>query len=157
MPSCIKIISIGDKMAGWVKEGFDVYRQRLQGHFRLELIEITANKRSDTHQLKKAVKEESDRLQQACDPNGLTIALDRLGRNMDTPAIASQLEKNAMQNINILIGGPEGIDASLINRCDQVWSLSALTFPHPIVRIILAEQLFRAYSILSNHPYHRGN
>lgn len=157
MPCCIKIISIGDKMSDWVEKGFDTYCKRIQGYFHLELIELAANKRKDTHQIKKTIKEESTRLQQACDPSGLTIALDRRGKMMDTPAIKDQLEKNAMRNINILIGGPEGIASDLIKKCDQVWSLSALTFPHPIVRIILAEQIFRAQSMLNNHPYHRGN
>jgi len=86
------------------------------------------------------------------------IALDVLGKSWSTEQLSGQLDQwlASGQDIVLLVGGPEGLSKACLQRADQKWSLSALTFPHPLVRVILAEQLFRAWSILSNHPYHRG-
>ena len=88
----------------------------------------------------------------------IVIALDVLGKSWSTEQLASQLDQwlASGQDVALLVGGPEGLSPACLQRADLKWSLSALTFPHPLVRIILAEQLFRAWSILSNHPYHRG-
>ena len=91
--------------------------------------------------------------------NNMCIALDRQGKELSTKALADQLGKfyDNSQDISILVGGPEGIDAHSLKQCQSTWSLSKLTLPHPLVRVLLAEQIFRAWSILNNHPYHRAS
>ena len=88
-----------------------------------------------------------------------TISLDRKGKPIDTVALADRLQRwiDENQDVALIIGGPEGIDASLLGESDETWSLSALTFAHPLVRVMVAEQLYRAWSITANLPYHRGD
>ncbi len=90
-------------------------------------------------------------------PGDYCIALDRTGKTFDTTALSQSLKHwhDTAQNISLFIGGPEGLSEACLNHADTVWSLSKLTLPHPLVRVIVAEQIYRAWSILTNHPYHR--
>ncbi|HPY41824.1 MAG TPA: 23S rRNA (pseudouridine(1915)-N(3))-methyltransferase RlmH, partial [Thiolinea sp.] len=108
--------------------------------------------------LKRICELEGEKLLAAIPAGSLVIALDVLGKPWSTEQLSSQLDQwlASGQDVALLVGGPEGLSKACLQRSDQKWSLSALTFPHPLVRIIVAEQLFRAWSILSNHPYHRG-
>ncbi len=153
----INLIAVGTRMPTWVDDGFKDYQKRLPANYQLILTEVPANKRDKNSDIDKLLKKESEALFAKCVPTQITIALDRLGKTLDTQQLATKLKNwhDQSQDINILIGGPEGIHANYLNCAHELWSLSALTLPHPIVRVIIAEQLYRAYSIIQNHPYHR--
>ena len=145
----IQIIAVGSKMPSWVNEAYQEYQKRLLPEIQLLLKEIPVQK---TTQL------ENQHIINAIKPGCYTIALDSRGAQYTSEQCAEQLNhwKHLAKPINILIGGPEGYTPETLAKADAKWSLSALTFPHPIVRIILAEQLYRAQSILKGHPYHRA-
>ena len=153
----LSLIAIGKKMPGWVVTAYNEYADRLPKDFSLQLIEVSAHKRTKNADTNKIMQIESESLLNAVPANNITIALDRQGQALSTKALADQLSNyyEQSQNISLLIGGPEGISATVLQKCDALWSLSKLTLPHPLVRVMLAEQLFRAWSILNNHPYHR--
>lgn len=153
----IRLISIGTKMPTWVTSGFNEYAKRLPRDYALELIELPAVKRGKEANLNKILEEEGQRLLAASKPQDLIIALDRQGETLDTATLSKHLLEwhDHSQSISLLIGGPEGISSQVLQQAHQRWSLSALTLPHPLVRVVIAEQCYRAWSILTNHPYHR--
>ncbi len=144
----IHIIAVGNKMPSWVNEGFQEYQKRLLPEIHLQLKEIS---------VQKSISLEGQLILSAIKPQTYTIALDSRGKHYSSEQLAEQLNqwKLLAKPINILIGGPEGYSTEVITKADTKWSLSALTFPHPVVRIILAEQIYRAQCILKNHPYHK--
>lgn len=153
----ISIIAVGTRMPRWVNDGISNYQQRMPADYQVTFIEIPAVKRDKHTDINAALIKESDALLTKCTKPALTIALDRLGKAITTQQLANQLHEwhDLSQDINILIGGPEGIHADHLAQIPQQWSLSKLTLPHPLVRVLLAEQLYRAYSITIGHPYHR--
>lgn len=153
----IRLIAIGNRMPQWINSAFDTYAKRLPPDYQLKLIEIAAEKRHKTSVIKPLLQKEGKALLAARAPNDYCIALDRHGKAFDTETFSQQLNDwhNHSQNISLLIGGPEGLSDECLNTANAVWSLSKLTLPHPLVRIIMAEQIYRAWSILSHHPYHR--
>ena len=152
----IKLIAIGNKMPSWVNAGFAEYAKRLPTDYQLQLIEIPSQKRTKSSVVDQVLQLEGEKLLAAATTP--LIALDRQGKTFSTEQLAKQLQTwhDNSENPSLLIGGPEGLAPSCLKRASTVWSLSALTFPHPLVRIILAEQIYRAWSILSHHPYHRS-
>jgi len=150
----ITLLAIGKKMPTWVDAGFEEYARRLRGSCRLELVALAQLRHNDRQQLK---QRESDLLMEQIPTGTHVVALDKQGQRWNTEETARELQrwKALGQDICILIGGPEGLAANTLQRASQTWSLSPLTFPHPLVRVIVAEQLYRAESILNNHPYHR--
>ncbi len=153
----IKLIAIGTKMPAWVTAGYEEYAQRLPKEFRLELCEISAQKRTKQSNLPALLQQEGEALLTACPRGSQLIALDRLGEKINTRQLADKLQKfhDQSQEIAILVGGPEGISESTLQAAHERWSLSELTLPHPLVRIVVAEQIYRAWSIINHHPYHR--
>lgn len=153
----IRLIAVGQKMPGWVQEGFGEYQKRLSRDYQLQLVEIPAIKRLKNANADIILAQEAQKIREKLLPGEHIIALDRLGKPISTLQMADTLMKHhdLSQNIALIIGGAEGICPDLIRTAHQTWSLSALTFPHPLVRIIISEQIYRAYSIISNHPYHR--
>ena len=153
----IRLIAVGSKMPGWVNEGVADYSKRITRDLNFTLLEVPLAKRSknQSSDVFKA-KEGADLLAQVSSSD-LVIALDVKGKSFSTADLAVQLERFRAQgqDIALLIGGPDGLDAACLERADQRWSLSGLTLPHTLVRILLIEQLYRAQSILSGHPYHR--
>ncbi len=145
-------------MPAWVTEVSDDYAARLPSHCQLVIREIANEKRTKHSDLQRIREAEGEKLLAAIPPHSLVIALDVLGKAWSTEQLASQMEQwmASGQDVVLLVGGPEGLSTACLQRADLKWSLSPLTFPHPLVRVILAEQLFRAWSILSKHPYHRG-
>ncbi len=145
-------------MPSWVEEGYAHYAKRMPADCRLELIEIPAGQRRKNVDIARVLKKESDK-QLAAIPNGCqVIALDVAGRTWSTTELAHNLSTwmGSGRDIALLVGGPEGLHADVLQRAELRWSLSPLTFPHPLVRIVLAEQLYRGLSLLRNHPYHRA-
>lgn len=153
----IHIIAVGERMPEWVTTAYHEYAKRLPHECRLVLHEIPAGKRAKGADLARLTREEGAR-QLAAVPTGCRIvALDRDGRALDTPELADRLERQmqAGSDLALLVGGPEGLAADCLAAAHERWSLSRLTFAHPVVRVVLAEQLYRAWSILRNLPYHR--
>lgn len=155
----IKLLAVGTRMPQWVEQGYREYAQRMPTICQLELIEIAAKKRGKNADTARILRDEAVALQAAIPQGALTIALDRRGKHVDTESLARDMQNwiDESQDVAILIGGPEGIDPNYLNQVQRKWSLSAMTFAHPVVRVMLAEQLYRAWSINANLPYHRGD
>jgi len=155
----IKLIAVGTRMPKWVEQGYVEYAQRMPNLCQLDLIEITAKKRGKNADTARILRDEATALQAAIPIDALVIALDRKGKHIDTESLAKHMQNwiDESQNVAILIGGPEGIDPNYLKTVQKMWSLSAMTFAHPVVRVMLAEQLYRAWSINANLPYHRGD
>lgn len=149
----IRLITIAHKLPDWVQSGFQEYGKRLP---LLEWIRIPAKKRTH-HDRKKIKQEDSDKLLAHTKPQHRLIVLDIKGNLWSTEQLAELLKlwQQDGKTIDLLIGGPEGLSAECLSKAEFRWSLSPLTFPHILVPIIVAEQLYRAHTILQNHPYHR--
>jgi 23S rRNA (pseudouridine1915-N3)-methyltransferase len=154
----IHIISIGNKMPGWVSQGFAEYAKRMPAECQLKLVELAPAQRSKSTDLKRAIKEEGERLLKAVPKNTNILVLDVKGKAHSTESLASEMENwlATGKDIALLIGGADGLSQECLAAANSKWSLSQLTFPHPLVRVILAEQLYRAWSLMRNHPYHRA-
>lgn len=144
-------------MPHWISQGFHEYHQRLVGHVKLELIEIALPHRGKNADIQRLKEEEGHKMLTLLAPHTHIIALDERGQLWNTQQLAAQLQHwlNESLNVALLVGGPDGLPQSCLNKAHQQWSLSPLTFPHSFVRVVIAEQLYRAWSMLNNHPYHR--
>ncbi|MEI7996102.1 MAG: 23S rRNA (pseudouridine(1915)-N(3))-methyltransferase RlmH [Methylococcaceae bacterium] len=153
----INLISVGNRMPGWVQQGYDEYAKRLPRECELVLKEIAPGKRGKNSDVVRIVKEEGERMIAAIPQSAFIVALDIPGKQWTTPELAQGMQRwlDSGQQIALLVGGPEGLADSAKQLARESWSLSRLTFPHPLVRVMVAEQLYRAWSILHNHPYHR--
>ena len=152
------LIAIGEKMPAWINTGFNEYAKRMPQELSLNLIEVSAVKRTKNINIKQLLEREGQRILKAIPANNYVIALDVGGKSFSTEQLAVQLQKwrEDARDISLLVGGPEGLSGECLRRAEFKWSLSPLTFPHTLVRVIIAEQFYRAYSILSRHPYHRS-
>lgn len=153
----IQLISVGNKMPRWVEQGYDEYAKRLPKECELVLKEIPAGKRGKNSDTRRIVKDEGDKMLAAISNRSHIVTLDIPGKTWTTPELSINLKNwlESGQNVALLVGGPEGLADAVKARAQQSWSLSKLTFPHPLVRVLVAEQIYRAWSILQNHPYHR--
>ena len=144
-------------MPSWVQQGYQEYVKRIASGITINLVEISAEKRGKSSNIQKILEKEAQRMLQAVAKDHYIIALDKAGESWSTERLADKIMawQQDGTNISILIGGPEGMTADLIQRAQTRMSFSAMTFPHPIIRVMLAEQLYRAYSIINNHPYHK--
>jgi 23S rRNA (pseudouridine1915-N3)-methyltransferase len=153
----VQIIAVGNKMPSWVVEGTKEYLRRFPAEFSVNFTEIAPLKRSKTTDLTKVKELEGEKTLAAVPQGNKIIALEVFGKAWTTTDLAKQIESWKMdgRNISLLIGGPEGLSAQCRESAEQQWSLSALTLPHPMVRVIVTEALYRAWSVTQNHPYHR--
>lgn len=153
----IRLLTITHKSPSWIQEGYEEYAKRLPASYALELIEIPAEKRGTNADLKRITEREGEKMLAVIKPNHRVIALDVKGKLWSTEDLAQHLAnwQQDGRSIDLLVGGPEGLASSCLQKAEEKWSLSPLTFPHIIVRLIVAEQIYRAWSILQNHPYHR--
>ncbi len=153
----IRLIAVGQKMPAWVAEGWATFAKRMPRDCALELIQLAAGQRGRKSEPVRARRDEGERMLAALGDGVHVVALDVTGRSWDTPALAKRLEgwRAGGRDVALLVGGPDGLDPRCLERADERWSLSPLTFPHMLVRVIVAEQLYRAWSLLTNHPYHR--
>lgn len=153
-----RLISVGERMPGWVAEGFAEYAKRLSRELPLELVELRLGERGKGRDLARALDDEGAAMLAAIPRGSHVIALDGRGKTWSSEELAAQLGQWRMagRDLAFLVGGPDGLAAPALARADQRFSLGALTLPHMLVRLVLAEQLYRAVSLLSNHPYHRA-
>ncbi|MBI5611987.1 MAG: 23S rRNA (pseudouridine(1915)-N(3))-methyltransferase RlmH [Gammaproteobacteria bacterium] len=153
----IHLIAVGKGMPAWVEAGYQEYAKRLRGECRLVLKEIPAGRRAKGADIARLIKDEGARCLAALPKGARAIALERTGRALSTQELARKLPGWLAEgrDVALLIGGPEGLASACLERADETWSLSALTLPHPLVRVLVAEQLYRAWSIYKNLPYHR--
>lgn len=145
-------------MPSWVNLGVSEYVKRLPKDMCFEIIELPLVARSKNADIKRIIAKETESLLSHIQQQDHVVALEVKGQNWSTETLASNLETWQMngQNLVFLIGGPDGLGDACRERANQMWSLSALTFPHPIVRVVLAEQIYRAWTVTQNHPYHRA-
>lgn len=154
----IKLVAVGRNMPSWVSQGFADYAKRLPPEFSLDLLEIRPENRGKNDNIAKIIEREGEKLLDAVPPQHTLVALDERGTAWNTQQLATHLQdwREQQQKLCLIIGGPDGLSAACRQRADHIWSLSPLTLPHPLVRVIIAEQVYRAWSILTNHPYHRA-
>jgi 23S rRNA (pseudouridine1915-N3)-methyltransferase len=153
----ISIIAVGTKMPAWVNEGIDEYGKRLPRELKVQWREIALARRTKDANVQQLCAAEGAQILKAIPAGDKVIALDVRGKRIATEQLAEQLKAWQMSgdNYSILIGGPDGFSPECVARADVRWSLSDLTLPHSLVRVVLAEQLYRAWTITVNHPYHR--
>ena len=153
----VRVLAVGTRMPDWVNKGVEEYRRRLAGDVRLDIEEIPLPRRHGDTAALVAAEAEALRKRLQKYPGIHTVALEVLGRPLDTRQLADRLGslRDTGQDMAMLIGGPDGLAPELSHQCHERWSLSALTLPHPLVRILVAEQIYRGWSLLSGHPYHR--
>ena len=144
-------------MPAWVNQGYAEYAKRLNKDVKIKLVEVGASKRAKTTSVGKLKLEERGKIKKVLPKGTHIVALDVKGRSWNTEDLAAQLESwlHLGQDVSLIVGGPDGLDDDVIKLANETWSLSNLTFPHPVVRVVVVEQIYRAWSILNNHPYHR--
>ncbi|NLY65556.1 MAG: 23S rRNA (pseudouridine(1915)-N(3))-methyltransferase RlmH [Alcaligenaceae bacterium] len=152
------IIAVGTRMPAWVETAWNDYAKRMPADCAIELKEIKPEPRTSGKTPAQMMQAEAKRIEAAIPANTLRIALDEHGKDLTTMNLSTRLEqwRGNGQDVIFLIGGPDGLDPDLKKSCAGMIRLSSLTLPHPMVRIVLAEQLYRAWAILVNHPYHRA-
>lgn len=153
----IQIVAVGTKMPDWVAKGVDEFTRRFPADMPVSFTEIAAGKRGKNADIPRILQKEGEATLAAIPKGNRILTLEVTGKPWNTPQLARQLEAWKMdgRDVSLLIGGPEGLAPECIAVSEQRWSLSNLTLPHPLVRIIVAESLYRAWSVTQNHPYHR--
>jgi 23S rRNA (pseudouridine1915-N3)-methyltransferase len=153
-----RLICVGERMPAWVADGFAEYRKRLSHDLPLDLIEIAPGARGKGRDPARAIAGEGAAMLAALPKDAHVVALDSRGQAWSSEQLAAELSRWRMQgrDLALLVGGPDGHAADVLARADQRWSLGALTLPHMLVRLVVAEQLYRATTMLAGHPYHRG-
>ena len=153
----LRLLAVGNKMPDWVEQGFHEYARRLPKDCTIELVEISPGHRGKIASIDKAMQQEAEALRKAIRPSDHVVALAVDGKPWSTEQLSNQLEgwRGLGCDVALLIGGPDGMTDDIMKLAKQRWSLSALTLPHPLVRVLLSEQIYRAWTILQGHPYHK--
>ena len=153
----LKILAVGKKMPSWVSHGYQEYAKRMPRECSLEMIEIPPAKRTKQSNVSKVVELEGKKILSMIKDVDYVVALEVKGKQWSTEELANKLSawQGVQPSIIFIIGGADGLSAECLKRANEQWCLSALTFPHPLVRVVLAEQLYRGWSLMNNHPYHR--
>jgi 23S rRNA (pseudouridine1915-N3)-methyltransferase len=151
------LIAVGKRMPAWVTEGFNEYNKRLPRNLKLDLVEITPAVRGKTATSDKIMKDEASRIRAAMPEDSFAVLLDERGRQLNSQILAKKLGVWFLQgrDVTFVIGGADGLADDLKKSADMLWSLSSLTLPHALARVMLVEQIYRAWTILQKHPYHR--
>ncbi|GMV00500.1 MAG: 23S rRNA (pseudouridine(1915)-N(3))-methyltransferase RlmH [Burkholderiaceae bacterium] len=153
----IRIVAVGTKMPAWVGAAVDDYARRLPGDWRVEWREVRTEPRGASGHAGAWAQREAARIRAALPADARRVVLDERGRDLDTRQFAQRVAawRDEARPVAIVVGGPDGLDAGLARQADETLRLSSLTLPHALVRVLLAEQLYRAWAILAGHPYHR--
>ena len=157
-PMKLLVVAVGTRMPGWIDQAFDEYAKRMPRSLKTELIEIRPEPRSGGKSTEQLMAAEAARIERALPRGAFRVALDERGRELTTAELARWLDARRQdgRDVAFLIGGADGLDQGTKRGAEATLRLSALTLPHGLARVLLAEQLYRAASILENHPYHRG-
>jgi len=153
----IQLIAAGTRRPAWEREGFETYARRMPRECALSLVEIAVQKRGANADITRLRAREGEQMLARIAKNALVIALDEKGRSFTTTQLAGQLRSwlASGNNLALLIGGPDGLAPECIEAARMSWSLSPLTLPHGLARVLVAEQLYRAWTVTTGHPYHR--
>ena len=153
----LKVAAIGQRMPAWVTMAWQEYARRFSGALRLELAELRMERRGQNVDIRRIMAREGDALLAAVPKGAVPVALDVAGQAWSTPSLAVKLEgwMAGGRDVCFMVGGPDGLSQECLSSAEIKWSLGPLTFPHPLVRVVLAEQLYRAWTIVNKHPYHR--
>lgn len=153
----IHLLAVGERPDDWVEQGYREFARRLPPECALRLTEVPAGRRSKNADIARLVEREGERLLAAVPAGALAIALDVRGVSWSTAQLAGRLAQWLQdgRDVALLVGGPDGLAPACLERAELRWSLSPLTLPHALVRVIVAEQIYRAWSICRGHPYHR--
>ena len=153
----IDLIAVGKRMPDWIESGFKEYSKRLPRQINFNLIEITPAVRSKNNNAENYKLKEEEKILGILSKDSMIIALDEHGRLINSQSLAGQLQ-NWMEDqlhISFIIGGADGLSKNILKKAHHTWSLSKMTLPHGLVRVMLVEQIYRAWTIINNHPYHR--
>ena len=154
------LVAVGHRMPAWIASGFDEYARRMPRESPLRLIEVKPEARGDAAPgaVRRLLEAESRRIRAALPPQSLCVVLDEHGTQFSTRELADRMAawRMAGRDLAFVVGGADGLDPQVTHDADMLWSLSRLTLPHGLVRVLVAEQLYRAASILQGHPYHRA-
>jgi 23S rRNA (pseudouridine1915-N3)-methyltransferase len=153
----IRLVAVGNRMPAWVEDGYRDYAKRLPRECELVLREIAPGQRGKNADLRRTIEDEGNRCLASVAASDHVVALDLSGQEWSTPQLADALKRwmGLGSHVTLLVGGPDGLAPACLERARERWRLSALTFPHPLVRLVVAEQIYRAWTLLQNHPYHR--
>ena len=154
----LRVLAIGQKMPAWVDQGVEEYARRMPREISVEWLDIPPAKRGSATREKYRVQE-AEAIEAKLSGKDYVVALDISGKAVSTELIAERFDQWQMQGeqISIVIGGPDGLHPNILKGAKERWSLGQITLPHSLVRVILAEQLYRAWSVQAGHPYHRGS
>jgi 23S rRNA (pseudouridine1915-N3)-methyltransferase len=153
----LKILAVGQKMPAWITSGYQEYAKRMPRECSLELVELAPAKRTKQSNVAKIVEEEGKKILAFIKDTDYVVALEMKGKQWTTQLLADKLSswQGIHTRIVFVIGGADGLSDCCLKRANEQWCLSQLTFPHPLVRVVLAEQLYRGWSLMNHHPYHR--
>ncbi|MCR6662539.1 MAG: 23S rRNA (pseudouridine(1915)-N(3))-methyltransferase RlmH [Luteimonas sp.] len=153
-----RLIAVGERAPGWVAQGFAEYQKRLSHWLPLELVEVEPGLRGKGRDAVRAMQDEGVRVLAALPRNAHVVVLDGRGKAHSSEQLSQRLEhwRGQGRDLAFLVGGPEGHSPEVLARADEQWSLGPMTLPHMLVRLVLAEQVYRAAAMLANHPYHRA-
>ena len=153
----IELLAAGTKPPGWIATGIDEYQKRFPRDWQFNVREIPVAKRQKGEPVAKAMQAEGQRMLQAVVPGSTLVAMDKGGKNWSTEELAKNVQEWQLETgkVQIMIGGPDGLAPECLSAAHRRWSLSNLTFPHFLVRLLLAEQFYRAWSVINRHPYHK--
>ncbi len=154
----LRVVAIGGRPRSWVAQAWEQYAKRLPPQWRTELVEVPGARRSARQPDAEVKAAEAERVRGVLRPDERVVALDERGRELDSEGFAARLSGWLAEgrDIAFVVGGADGLDAAFLAAADFRWSLSPLTLPHEMVRAVLAEQLYRASTIIAGHPYHRA-
>ncbi len=154
----IRLLAVGDRQPGWVDDAFSSYSSRFPRDWRFRLDTIATAKRAKKDSVTRAIDAEGELLLAKLGSEEQVVLLDERGTQLSSKGLATLLAawQSDGRDLSLVIGGPDGVSAACCERADFTWALSELTLPHGLARVVLAEQLFRAWSLQTGHPYHRA-
>ena len=153
----IKLIAVGSRMPRWVEDGWQEYARRMPSELPLDLVEIPLNTRGKNADVNRFIRQEGEAMLSKVQPGERIVTLEVHGKPWSTEQLAAELERWRLESrtVNLMVGGPEGLAPEVCARSEQRCSLSPLTLPHPLVRILIGEQIYRAWTVINGHPYHK--
>ena len=153
----IDLIAVGKRMPAWIETAVKEYSKRLPKNIQFKIIEITPAIRSKNNSAENYKQKEQKNIEATLSSDSIIIALDEKGKSLNSQNLANQLQawNDENQHISLIIGGADGLSDDIKKKANQLWSLSAMTLPHGLVRVMVVEQIYRAWTITQNHPYHR--